>query len=141
MKYALISVVILLAATIGCSKDAVTSNDKSPENSATPAALIGAAAKSVAAGEAILLDVREQGEWDEKHFTNSILLPMSKLNADDAILESTEGLDKAKTIYTHCAKGKRASTVADALKEKGYKVEALKFSFEELAENGFEVSK
>jgi len=135
-----------LVVVVGCSNsdESVTkpgSQASSGTATANSADDIGAAVKAVAAGEAILMDVREQSEWDEKHLEGAILVPMSAIDSDTAVLESTEGVDKTKTIYTHCAVGMRASIVADSLKEKGYNVKALKFSFDELVENGFNVAK
>ena len=138
---------ILVTAVVGCNqsetaapKPADASTSTETVGQASPTDAIGVAAKAVAAGEAILLDVREQNEWDVAHLDGAVLVSLSKYNDDASILDSTEGIDKSKKIYTHCAKGKRAAKVADALKKDGYDVEALEFSFEELSKNGFEIS-
>jgi rhodanese-related sulfurtransferase len=78
--------------------------------------------------EAILLDVREQKEWDEGHLSRAQHLPLSKLNEKVIPLN----LPKNKTIYTHCRKGGRAEQAAKILKEKYENVVPLKYSFDEL---------
>lgn len=86
--------------------------------------------------EAILVDVREQEEWNDGHLVVATFLPLSKLKAlsENASLE----LPKDKTIYVHCRSGKRALAAAQILQEKGYKdVRPLSQGFSELASFGF----
>src|ERR1043166_6915621 len=77
-------------------------------------------------GNAIMVDVREQTEWDAGHLKGAILLPMSKLNKDEQLPELLKRLPKDKIIYTHCKAGGRALTCGDILKKQGYDVRPLK---------------
>ena len=93
--------------------------------------------KNVADGKAIILDVREQREWDAGQVKGAMLLPLSKLAMLDAD-KLPKDLPKDKIIYTHCARGKRALMCATKLQKAGYKVRALKPGYTELIEAGFE---
>ena len=78
-------------------------------------------------GTAILLDVREQKEWDEAHLSSARLVPLSRISE-----KIPDDLPKDKIIYTHCRRGGRAEQAAGLLKTKYENVIALKYSFEEL---------
>ncbi len=82
------------------------------------------AAKLVADGQAVLVDVREPSEWAESGVAApAALLPKSEFDAG-LIGEWKDFLAKAgdKQIITYCRSGKRAGAVAAALAEKGHKV-------------------
>lgn len=88
---------------------------------------------------AIILDVREQREWDSGHLKNATLLPNSKIPAmlkDEASLSKI--LPKDKIIYCHCAAGYRALKATKSLVEKGYDVRALQAGYSKLVKEGFE---
>ncbi|CAC9638477.1 rhodanese-like domain-containing protein [bacterium endosymbiont of Bathymodiolus sp. 5 South] len=54
----------------------------------------------------LLLDVREQWEWDKCHFENSKLLPMGQ------IMSNIESLDKTQETVIICHHGIRSMQVA-----------------------------
>ncbi|RUA04083.1 MAG: sulfurtransferase [Gammaproteobacteria bacterium] len=54
----------------------------------------------------LLLDVREQWEWDKCHFENSRLLPMGQ------IMNHIDSLDKTREIVIICHHGIRSMQVA-----------------------------
>ncbi|VVM21656.1 hypothetical protein BSPWISOXPB_5912 [uncultured Gammaproteobacteria bacterium] len=54
----------------------------------------------------LLLDVREQWEWDKCHFENSKLLPMGQ------IMNNIESLDKTQETVIICHHGIRSMQVA-----------------------------
>jgi phage shock protein E len=89
-------------------------------------------------GKALLIDVREQREWDAGHLKGAILLPMSKLNKDEQLPELLKLLPKDKIIYTHCKAGGRALMCGDILKASGYDVRPLKPGYDDLLKSGFE---
>ena len=89
-------------------------------------------------GKALLIDVREQREWDAGHLNGAILMPMSKLNKDEQLPELLKLLPKGKIIYTHCKAGGRALTCGDILKQHGYDVRPLKPGYDDLLKAGFE---
>jgi rhodanese-related sulfurtransferase len=93
--------------------------------------------KNLTDKKAILLDVREQKEWDEGNLQHARLLPLSQLKEKgDAKSVLTEADAKSKIIYCHCRAGGRAMTAAKILKEQGYDVRPLKQGYEDLMKGG-----
>src|SRR5260370_15680610 len=68
--------------------------------------------ENVATHKAVLVDVREPGEWKEGHVEGAISLPLSSLKngGDTSALE--QQLPKDKIVYTHCIMGVRALKAA-----------------------------
>ena len=97
--------------------------------------------KNVKEGKAVIVDVREQNEWDAGHLEGAILMPSSKLKVEKDLAEIAKKLDKDTIIYTHCRAGGRAATCAAILKKQGFDVRALKPGYEELIKAGFERAK
>ncbi len=79
----------------------------------TPEVSPAEAAELVAAG-AILLDVREQDEWDAGHAPQATHLAMSELN------DRAGELPKDIRLVCVCHVGGRSSMVADALNQAGW---------------------
>ena len=65
---------------------------------------------------AVLLDVRNQDEYDEKHIGGSTLIPVSELGA--RLSELPE--DKGAAIIVYCKAGARSKTAYGALRAAGY---------------------
>ena len=84
--------------------------------------------------KAILLDVREQEEWDEGHLAPARLVPLSKVQEG----LKPDALPRDKIIYLHCRSGGRALTAQELLKKEGYDVRALKQGYRDLLKAGFE---
>lgn len=82
------------------------------------------AAKRIADGKAVLVDVREPSEWAESGVAApAALLPKSEFDAG-LIGEWKDFLAKAgdKQIILYCRSGKRSEAVATALAAKGHPV-------------------
>jgi rhodanese-related sulfurtransferase len=94
--------------------------------------------ENVKAGKAVIVDVREQSEWDESHVKIAIHAPKSKLEVATEIEALLKKIPKDKVIYTHCKGGGRALTCAKILKEHGYDVRPLKPGIQALLEAGLE---
>ncbi len=101
--------------------------------------------KNLADKKAVLVDVREQREWDRGHLKDARLFPISKLNlvrTDEAAKQDlAEELPKDLIIYCHCARGARALLAGEFLEARGYDVRPLAAGFDELREAGFEAEK
>jgi phage shock protein E len=97
--------------------------------------------KNIKDGKAVLIDVREQKEWDAGHIEGAVLMPKSKLEVEKEAAALVQKLDKAKIIYTHCKAGKRALACGDILKKQGFDVRPLKSGYEDLVKAGFEKAK
>lgn len=91
---------------------------------------------SVTAGKAVLVDVREQAEWDNGHLKVAQLVPLSLLSKDGAEIPAT--LPKDKPIYLHCRSGARCLKAAEILKAKGYDARPLEAGYGQLVKDGFE---
>src|SRR6478609_5715083 len=76
--------------------------------------------ENIAAHKAVLVDVREPGEWKEGHVQGAISLPLSSLKkgVDSSALEHQ--VPKDKIVYTHCVMGVRALKAAKILEKLGY---------------------
>jgi rhodanese-related sulfurtransferase len=93
--------------------------------------------KMIASKKAILLDVREQAEWDEGHIKDAVFLPLSKLRKGADPKEIAQSLPKDRIIYCHCRSGVRSLTGAEILKKLGYDVRPLKPGYRDLVDAGF----
>jgi rhodanese-related sulfurtransferase len=97
--------------------------------------------KNLADGKAVLIDVRELGEWKQGHLADAKLVPLSelrKMSQDAQVRDSiVERLPQDKIIYCHCASGVRVITATQLLDKQGYKIRPLKAGYKELLEVGF----
>lgn len=73
-------------------------------------------ALSAEEGNIILLDVRTQEEYAQKHIPDSLLLPLDELDKQ----AETVLLDKDAVIYVYCRSGNRSKQAAELLVERGY---------------------
>ena len=66
--------------------------------------------------EHIILDTREQDEFDEGHIPGAILIPYTEIeNKAEEML-----LDKEKLILVYCRSGRRSKVAAESLAKLGY---------------------
>ncbi|MBQ3614699.1 MAG: rhodanese-like domain-containing protein [Anaerotignum sp.] len=65
----------------------------------------------------IILDVREQDEYDEKHIPGAILLPVGMIDEETAAGVIPE---KDTMVLVYCRSGNRSKTAASKLAELGY---------------------
>src|SRR5882672_3675401 len=95
---------------------------------------------AVAKKDAVIVDVREKGEWDQGHLEGALLLPLSWIKAEskgDKFSEhAAEKLPEKKVLYLHCRSGARVLPAAGLLKKLGYDVRPLKAGFEDLKDAG-----
>lgn len=88
--------------------------------------------------KAVLVDVREQSEWNNGHIDSAVLVPLSKLSDGVDAKDLAKKVDKSKIVYTHCVVGKRSVTAGNILEKMGYEVRPLKAGYKQLVEAGFE---
>jgi rhodanese-related sulfurtransferase len=93
--------------------------------------------ENVATHKAVLVDVREPGEWNEGHIEGAISLPLSSLKNGGDMSAVEQQLPKDKIVYTHCVMGVRALKAAKILEKLGYNVRPLKAGYEDLVKAGF----
>ena len=94
--------------------------------------------ENVATHKAVLVDVREPGEWKEGHVEGAILLPLSSLKKDVDTTAIEHQLPKEKIVYTHCVMGVRALKAAKILEKLGYNVRPLNAGYQDLVKAGFQ---
>ncbi len=83
----------------------------------------------------VLVDVREQAEWDEAHIDGATFLPLSQLEVRFA------ELPKNKALVLQCRSGKRSLTAANFLQENGYEdVTNLEGGIMAWMDEGFDVN-
>lgn len=63
--------------------------------------------------EAIILDVRTVGEYNDGHLPNAVNVPNIKAELDN--------LDKSKNYYLHCRVGGRSAIAAHLMNSNGFK--------------------
>ncbi len=66
----------------------------------------------------ILIDCREQGEWDESHIKEAKFIPLS--NFEEKTNEILSNMDKNSKIVCQCRSGKRSMKACKLLEEKGF---------------------
>jgi sulfur-carrier protein adenylyltransferase/sulfurtransferase len=94
------------------------------------------ARKAVDGGEALVLDVREQDEWDEGHIPGAVHIPRGNL---ESRIERAAP-DHSRPIIVYCASGNRSVFAAKTLGELGYDdVASLAGGFIDWKRNGFPV--
>lgn len=109
MKFLLTLVTFIAAATFAVAADA-------------PKIKAADAAKLVADGKAVLVDVREPAEWADAGVAKpAVLLPKSDFDGDQKLWKQFLAQNGDKQVILYCRSGGRAGAVAEALAEKGIK--------------------
>ena len=67
--------------------------------------------------EVMILDVREQDEYDSGHIPGAILLPVDTIDADTAAAVIPS---KDSTVLIYCRSGNRSKAASSALADLGY---------------------
>ncbi|MFF2958882.1 rhodanese-like domain-containing protein [Streptomyces sp. NPDC057963] len=73
------------------------------------------AARRVADGTAVLLDVRESSEWDAGHAPDAIHLPLSRLAGGASLPDSAAG----RQVVVICRSGNRSRQAARMVADRG----------------------
>ena len=117
---------IILTGVMILILTACTNTDNSQENSTTKAVdstatylqITPQEAKSIMDSEKdfVILDTREQYEYDEEHIENAILNPYTEIEAKAA----NKLPDKDQLILVYCRSGRRSKIAAQSLADMGY---------------------
>ncbi|MGW1022247.1 rhodanese-like domain-containing protein [Streptomyces sp. NPDC002577] len=84
---------------------------------------------------AVLLDVREQGEWDAGHAPGAVFAPLSGLSLGAALPEAAQG----RPLVVICRSGNRSQRAAKLLAECGAEAVDVKGGMKEWAAAGHPV--
>lgn len=107
MKFALL--ILLVGAALFIAQRALAGEILAPDE----------AAKRVAAGTAVLIDVREPSEWTDGVVKGALLLPLSDLRGDRAQWRPALAAHGDKELILYCRSGNRSAIAAGILaKEK-----------------------
>lgn len=97
--------------------------------------------ENIKAEKALLLDVREQKEWEAGHLKAARLVPLSALSEAGENTQGMKDVSKDKILYLHCRSGRRVLKAAELLKAMGYDARPLKWGYEALLDEGFTQAK
>jgi len=87
-------------------------------------------------GEPVVVDVREQDEWDEGHIPGALHIPRGHL---ESRIERTAP-DPSRQVVLYCSAGNRSAFAAKTLEELGYDdVVSLAGGFTDWKRNGYPV--
>jgi sulfur-carrier protein adenylyltransferase/sulfurtransferase len=87
-------------------------------------------------GEPVVVDVREQAEWDEGHIPGAVHVPRGHLESRIERLAP----DTARPVIVYCSAGNRSAFAAKTLTDLGYEdVVSLAGGFTDWKRNGFPV--
>jgi molybdopterin/thiamine biosynthesis adenylyltransferase/rhodanese-related sulfurtransferase len=90
----------------------------------------------IESGEPVVVDVREQDEWDEGHIPGAVHVPRGHLESRIERLAP----DTARPVVVYCSAGNRSAFAAKTLTELGYDdVVSLAGGFTDWKRNGFPV--
>lgn len=113
----LVSVMIIaVSALTGCS-----SSDADTESQSGSAVIQSITAQDAstlfAEKKAVIIDVREDNEWQEQHIPGAIHIPIAQLNSKLNVLEEY----KNTPVIMQCKSGRRSAQAAVQLKAAGFK--------------------
>lgn len=105
---------LLLLTLAGCG-----SREEDAENTASYQQITAEEAKSMMEEQpdAVILDVREQDEYDAGHIPGAVLLPVGTINEETAASAIPE---KDTVVLVYCRSGNRSKTASQALADLGY---------------------
>jgi rhodanese-related sulfurtransferase len=92
----------------------------------------------VANNEAVLIDVREQSEWNQCHLKAATLIPLSAMRDESQQSRCVANLKQNMPIYCHCKAGYRAKTAAQILEQLGFDATPITQAYGSIVDSGFE---
>ena len=113
MKRIWITVLALLFLLTGCGGDSASSTGENSYQQITQET----AKQMMDEQDVIILDVREQDEYDSGHIIDAVLLPVRTIDEDRAAAVIPE---KDSIVLVYCRSGNRSKTASAALVELGY---------------------
>ena len=115
-KNSTLLIICLLIAAFCLFAFSCAKQEQSPSTAKYTDITIEEAKEKIEAGNVILVDVRTQEEYSEKHIDGAILIP----NETITDTQPAELPDKDADILVYCRSGKRSSEAAKKLADMGY---------------------
>ena len=105
--------VLLLVGLTGCG------SEKERDDTASYQQITAEEAKAMMEEQpdAVILDVREQDEYDAGHIPGAVLLPVGTINEETAASAIPE---KDTVVLVYCRSGNRSKTASQSLVDLGY---------------------
>jgi sulfur-carrier protein adenylyltransferase/sulfurtransferase len=69
--------------------------------------------EAVAAGAAVLIDVREAWEWEQRRVPGALLIPLAE------VPQRLDEIPDDRDVYVHCRLGGRSAKAVDFLRQNG----------------------
>ena len=110
MKCMISAVLIILLLFTGCGGNSMEQNSYQQITQ-------DVAKEMMDAGDVVILDVREQYEYDAGHITGAVLLPVGSIT-EDAAAAVIDDLETVVLVY--CRSGNRSKTASQVLVDIGY---------------------
>ena len=110
MKRMISAVLIILLLFTGCGGNSMEQNSYQQITQ-------DVAKEMMDAGDVVILDVREQYEYDAGHITGAVLLPVGSIT-EDAAAAVIDDLETVVLVY--CRSGNRSKTASQTLADLGY---------------------
>ena len=110
MKRMISAVLIILLLFTGCGGNSMEQNSYQQITQ-------DVAKEMMDAGDVVILDVREQYEYDAGHITGAVLLPVGGIT-EDAAAAVIDDLETVVLVY--CRSGNRSKTASQVLVDIGY---------------------
>ncbi|MDP1799451.1 MAG: rhodanese-like domain-containing protein [Planctomycetaceae bacterium] len=92
---------------------------------------------NVESRKAVLIDVREQDEWDAGHLAQATHVPLSRIQKGLTAEDWDKLVPKDAVVYLHCAAGARCLKASDVLPKSAHELRPLKPGYRELLKAGF----
>lgn len=89
---------------------------------AGPAVSPAEADSRVRSGAAVLIDVREPGEWAGGVAAPALLLPLSDLRGSRVQWQEILSANRDRELILYCASGRRSGLAAELLRKEGFRV-------------------
>ena len=93
--------------------------------------------KMLAEKKAVLVDVRENDEWNAGHLKDAVHFPLSLIKKGVTTEELSKIAGKATIIYLHCKAGARALDAGTRLENAKRDLRPLPKGYEDLLKAGF----
>ncbi len=107
--------ILLLIGLVACGEAESESPVMQAFNETVPAKIdVATAAKLKDRPDVVLIDVREQWEYDEGHIPGVILIPMGEIESRISEIPTDQ------TVILTCRSGNRSGQVYDYLSQQGY---------------------
>ena len=117
MKKPVLLLLILCLLLAGCNQEPnTTETDKKQEMAYMNITAQQAKELMDSQENYVILDVRTQEEYDEKHIPGAVLIPDTEIETR----AEKELLDKNQLILVYCRSGRRSKLASEALEKMGY---------------------